>query len=297
VLGLGTAQQLSVSFTPTNTTLYNTANKTVTIDVVDTPPSTFYRAININGAALTIDGNSWISSTGAPNFSFTTNNSVNAKQSITLIPPTDANRATMIRSYVWGTTVTLNMTAVPSGDYQVWLYVWEDNLAETYSISLEGSVVVSNFNSGSAGSWHKLGPYPVTITDGAINVSSSGGYVNFSGMEVWSGSTVSGARTSTIARTASFEEETANDGAALEAKPNPFSTKLNVRFTARQSANARVELFDMQGRSVHLLYSGKMSAGETKEKELETSELPDGIYILQFVNGKHVSRLKLMGVQ
>ena len=38
-----------------------------------------------------------------------------------------------------------------------------------------------------------------------------------------------------------------------------------------------------------------MSAGETKEKELETSELPDGIYILQFVNGKHVSHLKLMG--
>jgi hypothetical protein len=40
-----------------------------------------------------------------------------------------------------------------------------------------------------------------------------------------------------------------------------------------------------------------MSAGETQEKELETSELPDGIYILQFHNGKHVSRLKLMGVQ
>ena len=126
VLGLGTAQQLSVSFTPTNTVLYNQASKTVTIDVVASPPSTFYRAININGAALTIDGNSWISSTGAPNFSFTTNNSVSAKQSITLIPPTDVNRATMIRSYVWGTTVTLNMTAVPQGNYQVWVYVWED---------------------------------------------------------------------------------------------------------------------------------------------------------------------------
>ena len=151
VLSLGTAQQLSVSFTPTNTVLYNAANKTVTIDVNQTVQSTFYRAININGAALVIDGNNWISSTGAPNFSFTTNNTVSAKQSITLIPPTDANRATMIRSYVWGNTVTLNMTAVPSGNYQVWVYVWEDNFAETYSISLEGSVVQSNFNSGAAG--------------------------------------------------------------------------------------------------------------------------------------------------
>ena len=100
VLGLGTAQQLSVSFTPTNTVLYNTASATVTIDVNETVQSTFYRAININGAALVIDGNNWISSTGAPNFSFTTNNTVSAKQSVTLIPPTDANRATMIRSYV-----------------------------------------------------------------------------------------------------------------------------------------------------------------------------------------------------
>lgn len=86
-------------------------------------------------------------------FSFTTSNSVMANQGITLVPSTDANRATMIRSSVWGNTVTLNMTAVPSGNYQVWLYVWEDNFTQTYSVSLEGSVVVSNFNSGTAGVW------------------------------------------------------------------------------------------------------------------------------------------------
>ena len=34
-------------------------------------------------------------------------------RAVTLIPPTDANRATMIRSSVYGNTVTLNMTAVP----------------------------------------------------------------------------------------------------------------------------------------------------------------------------------------
>ena len=185
VLSLGTGHQLSVSFTPADTSVYLPATKVVTIDVNQNVGPVFYRAININGSALVIDGNNWISSTGAPNFSFTTNNTVSAKQSVTLIPPTDANRATMIRSYVYGNTVTLNMTAVPSGNYQVWLYVWEDNFPETYSISLEGSVVQSNFNSGPAGTWRKLGPYPVNITDGAINVSSSGGHANFSGIEVW----------------------------------------------------------------------------------------------------------------
>ena len=94
-----------------------------------------------------------------------------------------------------------------------------------------------------------------------------------------------------------YEEEVAMDGPALAASPNPFSTKLNVRFTARESANVRVELFDVHGRSIHLVYQGRMLAGERKEQELETSALPDGIYVLQFVNGKHVARLKLIGVQ
>jgi hypothetical protein len=290
VLSLGTGQELAVSFTPTDTTVYNPASQTVTIDVNETVQSTFYRAININGPALVIDGNNWISSTDAPDFSFTTSNGVMSNQGITLIPPTDEDRATMIRSSVWGNTINLNMTAVPSGNYQVWLYVWEDNFTQTYSVSLEGSEVLSNFSSGPRGTWSKLGPYPVDISDGAINVSTSGGQGNFSGIEVWTGPSAAGVVTSTIARTTM-------DELTLEANPNPFSTKLNVRFTARQSGNARVELFDMHGRSVQLLYNGKMSDGESKEKELATSELPDGIYILQFHNGRHVARLKLLSLQ
>jgi hypothetical protein len=58
-----------------------------------------------------------------------------------------------------------------------------------------------------------------------------------------------------------------------------------------------LELFDVRGRRVHLLYEGSMSAGERQEKELESSSLPDGVYILQFVNGKTISRLMLIGVQ
>jgi hypothetical protein len=295
VLGLGTGQQLSVSFTPTNTVLYNAASATVTIDVNESVQSTFYRAININGPALVIDGNNWVSSTGASNFSFTTNNTVFASQGIALVPPTDANRATMIRSSVYGSTVGINVTAVPTGSYQVYLYVWEDNFAQTYSVSLEGSVVLSNFNSGTAGVWRKLGPYSVNIVDGEINVTSSGGHANFSGIEIWTGDSEAAARTSGTARMATVEEQKASDSRTLRAYPNPFSKTLNVRFTASQSGNARVELFDVRGRSLHMVYEGRMSAGESQEKELETSTLPDGIYILQFVNGKHVFRLKLMG--
>ena len=187
ILPVGTGQLLSVGFVPTNTTLYETpAASTVTIDVNAAPTASFYRALNLNGAALTIDGNNWISSIGAANFSFTGSNGAFSDQGVPLIPATDANRSTMIRSSIWGTALNLAVGAIPAGNYQVWLYVWEDNNAETYSISLEGAVVRANYNSGPTGTWSKLGPYPVTINDGVINISAAGGAANISGIEIWS---------------------------------------------------------------------------------------------------------------
>ncbi len=193
VLSVGTGQQLSVSFTPTNTILYNSATKTVTIDVLESLPTTFYRALNLNGAALTIDGNNWQSSIGAANFSFTqVGGGVFSAQNIPLIPTTDTNRATMIRSSIWGNTVNVNVTAVPNGSYDVYVYVWEDNFTQTYSISLEGTVVLPVYNSGTGGTWSKLGPFRANITDGAINVSANGGHACVSGIEIWTATATPG---------------------------------------------------------------------------------------------------------
>ena len=260
--------------------------------------TTFYRALNLNGAALTVDGNNWQSGIGAANFSFTqTGGGLFTAQNIPLIPTTDINRATMIRSSIWGNAVNLNVTAVPNGSYDVYVYVWEDNFTQAYSVSLEGTVVLPVYNSGPGGTWSKLGPFRANIADGAINLSANGGHACLSGIEVWTGSTVSTATTSATARVATVEEQATSNSTALEANPNPFSKKLNVSFTARQSGNARVELFDIRGRSIQLIYDATMSAGETKEKELDTSTMPNGIYILQFVNGRHILRLKLMGIR
>ena len=157
----------------------------MTINVNPVTSSTFYRAINVNGPALLIDGNNWEASAGAPGFSYTTSNGIFTNQNITLVPTTDANRATMIRSSVWGGSVNLNLASVPAGTYQVWVYTWEDNFATTFSLSLEGSVVKANHSSGGAGVWSKLGPYQATINDGAVNVSSTGGHAMLSGLEVW----------------------------------------------------------------------------------------------------------------
>jgi len=256
----------------------------------------FYRALNLDGPALTIDGHNFEAMAGAANFSYTTNRGLFADQSITLIPATDANRATMIRSSIWGYSVTLTVGAVPAGTYQVYVYVWEDSNPQTFSVSMEGTVVKANHSSGGRGIWSKLGPFQATINDGAINLAFTGpGYAQPSGLEIWS--VGGGGGSSARASVATMDEEAANDNATLEAYPNPFGKKLTVRYTARQSGNARLELFDVRGRSIHLIHDGNMSAGETKEKELDTSTIPDGVYFLQFANGNHIFRLKLMGMR
>jgi lysophospholipase L1-like esterase len=177
------------------------------------PPSgtpTFYRAINLNGDALTIDGNAWDGSS-APNYTYSGSSFSN--QAVTLSPATDANRATMIRSSIWnpaGSNVT--MTNVPSGQYQVYLYVWEDNFSVTYSISVEGQVVQSSYSSGTGGHWDRLGPWTASVSDGTIQVTCSAGDANLSGIEVWSVSTPTAPPTVTVA---------ASDASASEAGPDP----------------------------------------------------------------------------
>ncbi|WP_345127718.1 InlB B-repeat-containing protein, partial [Hymenobacter antarcticus] len=84
----GAANPLSVSMS---------SNKTITATFTATGGGgafTFYRAVNLGGPALTLDGNAWAGST-APNYS--TNGAAFANQAVPLVPATDAARAGMIR--------------------------------------------------------------------------------------------------------------------------------------------------------------------------------------------------------
>ncbi|MFC6226064.1 SBBP repeat-containing protein [Hymenobacter artigasi] len=178
-----------------------------------------YRAINLNGPALTLDGHVWAGST-APNYS--TNGASFQNQNVPLIPATDAARAGMIRASVYGPNLKLTLSAVPAGTYQAYLYVWEDNNAEVYSLSLNGQVVRANYNSGPAGTWAKLGPYPVTLAAaGTVRFSSTGGWPNFSGVELWQ--QISAAPVARLA-TASQPQAKAVGAFRVQAYPNPSAT-------------------------------------------------------------------------
>ncbi|MDO7852495.1 Ig-like domain-containing protein [Hymenobacter convexus] len=165
------------------------ANVTVSAPVATNPlatgpaNATFFRAFNLGGAAATIDGRSWEASSGAANFS--TNASAWSSASSTLNPSTDAARAGMIRSALFGTGPTLAVSGVASGTYSVYLYIWEDNSPETLNIQLEGQTVRTGYSTGSAGHWERVGPFTANVTDGTINVGTTGGNANLSGLEIW----------------------------------------------------------------------------------------------------------------
>ena len=146
-----------------------------------------YRAINLGGPSLSFEGKTFEASAQAADlvagpYSFT-------DETVTLIPAvTDANKAKMLRGSIFGYGTLggqVKLSNVPNGNYNVYLYVWEDNSSETYSLKLNAQTVESAYQSGPPGTWRKLGPYPVNVTAGSIEMSSSGGAANFSGLEVF----------------------------------------------------------------------------------------------------------------
>ncbi|MFN8420062.1 MAG: hypothetical protein U0528_12590 [Anaerolineae bacterium] len=183
---------LTPTLTSTNTAVPPTATSSSTATRTNTPVPTlvFYRGINLGGPALVIDGNNWDANSGTTT-NLTTNGSVLCNPWVPVTPSTDSTRATMISCSRQHWAHNLVMSSVPNGQYQVSLYVWQDWADPNpgaFTVAIEGATVLASYTPGVAGRWDKLGPFNVTISDGTINIATSGGIANISGLEVWSGS-------------------------------------------------------------------------------------------------------------
>lgn len=143
---------------------------------------TFYRGININGPAITIDGNRW-DGEDSPNY-VCSDTPLNVAD-VRLRPSTDPARERMIRSFRWSGEPRIRVTGAPAGTYAVYAYIWEDNDPETFRIMVNGKQVVARHISGVTGEWRRAGPWIVDVTDGNIEITSRGGAANFSGIEIW----------------------------------------------------------------------------------------------------------------
>jgi hypothetical protein len=148
-----------------------------------TPVSVCYRAINFNGPALKLNGTEWESSAEAPNclvFGKPYENSIAA-----LDPPVQVDLANLLRTAVTNVGSTaIVLGRVPKGTYLVYLYAWSDGSARRFDVVLEGQTIAQRVTTGAAGRWERLGPWPIEVTDGALNALVSGDAVNLCGIEV-----------------------------------------------------------------------------------------------------------------
>lgn len=142
-----------------------------------------YRAINLGGDSITFDGVSWEKGDDAPNVS--SNGESLAGKDLMLDPETDGVVGQLLRPAVWnpkGTAVSVDN--VPTGTYQVYLYVRGEGDAETFDISMNGKTVTRT-TSGPTGAWDKLGPWDASVKDGSIHLTARNGRANFCGVEIW----------------------------------------------------------------------------------------------------------------
>ncbi len=150
--------------------------------IVAPPAGSLYRAISLNGPPAVIDGRRW-EGKGAPDVSGPPGFE---NQSVPLVPPVDDAKATMIRSSLFERDHSwVRVDKVPTGNYLVYLWIWEDNLAQTMDLFVQGKEVQKGYSSGEPGHWDRLGPWPASVTTGTLEVRSTGGDANFSGLEIW----------------------------------------------------------------------------------------------------------------
>lgn len=145
--------------------------------------ASFFRGINLGGPSIVIEGRLWESGDG-PDLGGTAGRFEN--QNVALRPPADEALARMIRSSMFDASGTrVRVSSLPTGFYDVFLYVWEDNESQVIDLFVQGNPVLRGYSTGPAGTWARLGPWRAEVRDGSIEISCTGGHGNFSGLELW----------------------------------------------------------------------------------------------------------------
>ncbi len=137
------------------------------------PTTTFYRAINLGGPAMTINGNNWEANTGSTT-NFTVVGTAAGPNTVTFNPPPGAYEP-MLHTFRYGTGLHMALTHVPSGSYDVYVWADEDGPSSVNAtLSINGLTVLGSYNTGATGHWDRLGPYRVTLNGGPVVTTAPG---------------------------------------------------------------------------------------------------------------------------
>ena len=80
--------------------------------------------------------------------------------------------------------------------------------------------------------------------------------------------------------------------------PNPFYNNTTILLTAKEVAGkVTLEVYNLSGQRVALLFDGQLNVGESKEVKFNASEMTDAVYFYRITSGKEVMNGRLILVK
>ncbi len=151
------------------------------------PRACFARAVNLNGPALVVAGNSWQSAQSAA----ITTTGAGVSQASTPFPAVAGTAATLLQTATrLDTGRELDLPA-DNGTYLLYLYAMSltnDGTPSTFTVQGVEPEITSKFRSqpvDGGQTWSRLGPFPVEVATGKLTVGVTKGSINFAGLELW----------------------------------------------------------------------------------------------------------------
>ncbi|GGK59473.1 hypothetical protein GCM10011405_04540 [Rufibacter glacialis] len=81
---------------------------------------------------------------------------------------------------------------------------------------------------------------------------------------------------------------------AFTASPNPFQDKAKISFSVATSEDVRLEVYNLQGKLMQTLYTGKAEPGKAYEYEFDGSKYVNGVYICRITVGGKTTVKRLL---
>jgi hypothetical protein len=140
-----------------------------------TRPSRFVKGINLNGEAVTIEGERWLSYAAA----LSSGLSISPEPEITATnvqprPPCDEDTSRMLNTAVFKGSANLTVSQeLSNGLYDVYLWVMEnlDPDHRSFDVRIEGKSAARGVGARARlGDWAKLGPFRAPVADGSLTI-------------------------------------------------------------------------------------------------------------------------------
>jgi hypothetical protein len=82
--------------------------------------------------------------------------------------------------------------------------------------------------------------------------------------------------------------------ADLKVYPNPFSDRLRFEFVSPESVNARIDLYDMNGRMVKTIFEQPVEGGVSYEADFRPEAEVSGMYFYRVTLGEAIYNGKVV---